>query len=98
MDGALCMALITKDEWSPINDIESVIVSVRSLLFVGDGRLEAAFILTETKYNALLADTKSRLARTTTLIPTKLLATTLAATMLTIPLSSTNERTRKEKQ
>jgi ubiquitin-conjugating enzyme E2 Q len=61
MNGALCMELLTKDGWNPINDIESVIVSVRSLLVVGDGRLEAAFNLTETKYNALLAaaDTKT---------------------------------------
>lgn len=28
--------------WNPINDIESVIVSIRSLLVVGNGRLEAA--------------------------------------------------------
>merc|ERR1719199_2071977 len=55
MNGALCMELLTKDGWNPINDIESVIVSVRSLLVVGDGRLEAAYNLSETKYNALLA-------------------------------------------
>jgi ubiquitin-conjugating enzyme E2 Q len=61
MNGALCMELLTKDGWNPVNDIESVIVSVRSLLVVGDGRLEAAFNLAETKYNALLAaaDTKT---------------------------------------
>jgi ubiquitin-conjugating enzyme E2 Q len=55
MNGALCMELLTKDGWNPINDIESVIVSVRSLLVVGDGRLEAAFNLAESKYNSLLA-------------------------------------------
>jgi len=55
MNGALCMELLTKDGWNPINDIESVIVSVRSLLVVGDGRLEAAANLSETKYAALLA-------------------------------------------
>lgn len=42
MNGALCMELLTSDGWNPINDIESVIVSIRSLLVVGDGRLEAA--------------------------------------------------------
>jgi len=61
MNGALCMELLTKDGWNPINDIESVIVSVRSLLVVGDGRIETAFNLSEPKYNALLAaaDTKT---------------------------------------
>lgn len=43
-----------KDGWNPINDIESVIVSIRSLLVVGDGRLEAAVALPEEKYNSLL--------------------------------------------
>jgi ubiquitin-conjugating enzyme E2 Q len=55
MNGALCMELLTKDGWNPINDIESVIVSIRSLLVVGDGRLEAAYNLSEEKYNLLLA-------------------------------------------
>lgn len=60
MNGALCMELLTKDGWNPINDIESVIVSIRSLLVVGDGRLEAATNLTETKYEALLAAALSK--------------------------------------
>jgi ubiquitin-conjugating enzyme E2 Q len=55
MSGAICMELLTKDGWNPINDIESVIVSIRSLLVVGDGRLEAAANLPEKKYAALLA-------------------------------------------
>lgn len=55
MNGALCMELLTKEGWNPINDIESVIVSIRSLLVVGDGRLEAAYDLSETRYNELLA-------------------------------------------
>eukprot|EP00571_Detonula_confervacea_P009604 CAMPEP_0172318204 /NCGR_PEP_ID=MMETSP1058-20130122/34143_1 /TAXON_ID=83371 /ORGANISM="Detonula confervacea, Strain CCMP 353" /LENGTH=496 /DNA_ID=CAMNT_0013032963 /DNA_START=49 /DNA_END=1539 /DNA_ORIENTATION=+ len=42
MSGALCMELLTNDGWNPINDIESVIVSIRSLMVVGDGRLQAA--------------------------------------------------------
>eukprot|EP00539_Tryblionella_compressa_P004586 CAMPEP_0178752912 /NCGR_PEP_ID=MMETSP0744-20121128/11326_1 /TAXON_ID=913974 /ORGANISM="Nitzschia punctata, Strain CCMP561" /LENGTH=424 /DNA_ID=CAMNT_0020406683 /DNA_START=113 /DNA_END=1384 /DNA_ORIENTATION=- len=54
MNGALCMELLTKDGWNPINDIESVIVSIRSLLVVGDGRLQAAVELTEARYKALL--------------------------------------------
>ncbi|KAL3916831.1 MAG: hypothetical protein SGILL_005002 [Bacillariaceae sp.] len=54
MNGALCMELLTKDGWNPINDIESVIVSIRSLLVVGDGRLEAAEKLSEERYEALL--------------------------------------------
>jgi ubiquitin-conjugating enzyme E2 Q len=53
MNGALCMELLTKDGWNPINDIESVIVSIRSLLVVGDGRLQAAVDLPEPKYQAL---------------------------------------------
>ena len=54
MNGALCMELLTKDGWNPINDIESVIVSIRSLLVVGDARLQAATELPEKRYNALL--------------------------------------------
>mmetsp|Transcript_29377 Transcript_29377/g.70656 ORF Transcript_29377/g.70656 Transcript_29377/m.70656 type:complete len:389 (+) Transcript_29377:229-1395(+) len=54
MNGALCMELLTKDGWNPINDIESVIVSVRSLLVVGDGRLQAAVDLSKKRYQALL--------------------------------------------
>mmetsp|Transcript_15781 Transcript_15781/g.29772 ORF Transcript_15781/g.29772 Transcript_15781/m.29772 type:complete len:478 (+) Transcript_15781:89-1522(+) len=55
MNGALCMELLTNEGWNPINDIESVIVSIRSLLVVGDGRLEAAVIMPEKKRDALLA-------------------------------------------
>ena len=55
MNGALCMELLTKDGWNPINDIESVIVSIRSLLVVGDGRLQAAAELTKAHYEQLLA-------------------------------------------
>lgn len=55
MDGALCMELLTKDGWNPINDIESVIVSIRSLLVVGGGRLQAAAELSKAKYDALAA-------------------------------------------
>lgn len=58
MNGALCMELLTKDGWNPINDIESVIVSIRSLLVVGDGRLSAAADLSESRYEALLQASK----------------------------------------
>lgn len=54
MNGALCMELLTNDGWNPINDIESVIVSIRSLLVVGDGRLQAAMDLPDSKYQSLL--------------------------------------------
>lgn len=54
MNGALCMELLTKDGWNPVNDIESVIVSIRSLLVVGDGRLEAATQLSEAVYQERL--------------------------------------------
>ena len=54
MNGALCMELLTKDGWNPVNDIESVIVSIRSLLVVGDGRLQAATELPKEEYEALL--------------------------------------------
>ena len=54
MSGALCMELLTKDGWNPINDIESVIVSIRSLMVVGDGRLQAAVDMTEGDYAKVL--------------------------------------------
>eukprot|EP00934_Nitzschia_sp_Nitz4_P006524 Nitzschia sp. Nitz4//scaffold28_size193895//100895//102136//NITZ4_001661-RA/size193895-processed-gene-0.227-mRNA-1//1//CDS//3329545970//6514//frame0 len=60
MNGALCMELLTKEGWNPINDIESVIVSIRSLLVVGDGRLQAATQLTEERYEAALQAAKCR--------------------------------------
>jgi len=50
MNGALCMELLTKDGWNPINDIESVIVSIRSLMVVGDGRVKAAVEMGEGAY------------------------------------------------
>jgi ubiquitin-conjugating enzyme E2 Q len=60
MNGALCMELLTSDGWNPVNDIESVIVSIRSLLVVGDGQLEAAANMSEEKRNKLLAAAISR--------------------------------------
>jgi ubiquitin-protein ligase len=54
MSGALCMELLTKDGWNPINDIESVIVSIRSLMVVGDGRLQAAVDLRKEEYDKIL--------------------------------------------
>jgi len=55
MNGALCMELLTNDGWNPVNDIESVIVSIRSLLVVGDGRLDAVASMPEEKREKLLA-------------------------------------------
>ncbi len=60
MNGALCMELLTNEGWNPINDIESVIVSIRSLLVVGDGRLESAAKIPEAKRQALLAAAQMR--------------------------------------
>ncbi|KAI2508223.1 hypothetical protein MHU86_6152 [Fragilaria crotonensis] len=55
MNGALCMELLTKEGWNPVNDIESVIVSIRSLLVVGDGRLQAAVEMPASQRDAILA-------------------------------------------
>jgi ubiquitin-protein ligase len=55
MNGALCMELLTKDGWNPVNDIESVIVSIRSLLVVGDGRVQAAVDMSESERESRLA-------------------------------------------
>ncbi|KAL3822889.1 hypothetical protein ACHAXA_010672 [Cyclostephanos tholiformis] len=65
MSGALCMELLTKDGWNPINDIESVIVSIRSLMVVGDGRLQAAVEMPEADYARILKSAleKSKLGR-----------------------------------
>jgi ubiquitin-protein ligase len=62
MNGALCMELLTQDGWNPINDIESVIVSIRSLLVVGDGRLQAAVDMPAAK-RAKLLDTALQLSK-----------------------------------
>lgn len=66
MNGALCMELLTNEGWNPINDIESVIVSVRSLMAVGDGRLQAAVELGKEKWQEVLDDKiqKKKLADT----------------------------------
>jgi len=53
MNGALCMELLTTEGWNPVNDIESVIVSIRSLLVVGDGRLQAVVDMPPRKQEAL---------------------------------------------
>lgn len=60
MNGALCMELLTNEGWNPINDIESVIVSIRSLLVVGDGRLQAALDMPTTKREAILKAAKEQ--------------------------------------
>ena len=55
------MELLTNEGWNPVNDIESVIVSIRSLLVVGDGRLEAAVNMPEKKREALLSAAESEM-------------------------------------
>jgi ubiquitin-conjugating enzyme E2 Q len=47
-----------EDGWNPVNDIESVIVSIRSLLVVGDGRLRAAVDMPASQREAILASKK----------------------------------------
>ena len=61
MNGAICMELLTQDGWNPVNDIESVIVSIRSLLVVGDGRLEAAASLSDETYAKRLVKAQAML-------------------------------------
>merc|ERR1712176_444884 len=56
MSGALCMELLTAEGWNPVNDIESVIVSIRSLMVVGNGRLQAAVDMGREKYEKALAN------------------------------------------
>lgn len=63
MNGALCMELLTRDGWNPVNDIESVIVSIRSLLVVGDGRLRAAVDMPAAQREAILAAASKKRAR-----------------------------------
>ena len=60
MNGALCMELLTRDGWNPINDIESVIVSIRSLMVVGDGRVKAAVDMGEKAYEEALMRAEKR--------------------------------------
>jgi len=61
MNGALCMELLTTEGWNPVNDIDSVIVSIRSLLVVGDGRLAAAVPLRQNeKSSSDTGDSKRR--------------------------------------
>lgn len=65
MNGALCMELLTTDGWNPINDIESVVVSIRSLLVIGDGRLQAATEMTKARYETLLSTAQQQKSRAT---------------------------------
>mmetsp|Transcript_2821 Transcript_2821/g.4318 ORF Transcript_2821/g.4318 Transcript_2821/m.4318 type:complete len:476 (+) Transcript_2821:75-1502(+) len=60
MSGALCMELLTKDGWNPVNDIESVIVSIRSIMVIGDGRLQDASTLPKEEYKKILAEASSK--------------------------------------
>ena len=60
MSGALCMELLTKDGWNPINDIESVIVSIRSLMTIGDGRVQAAADMKKDAYKKALEEARKK--------------------------------------
>ena len=60
MSGALCMELLTKDGWNPVNDIESVIVSIRSIMVIGGGRIQSACEMTKEEYKKTLAEALSK--------------------------------------
>lgn len=60
MSGALCMELLTNHGWNPVNDIESVIVSIRSIMVIGDGRLQAATDMPKQEYKKILAEALSK--------------------------------------
>jgi ubiquitin-conjugating enzyme E2 Q len=60
MSGALCMELLTKDGWNPVNDIESVIVSIRSIMVIGDGRVQTASEMSKDEYKQALAEATSK--------------------------------------
>ena len=53
MNGFLYIEPLTKEGWNPINDIESVIASIQSLLFVGDGQLAAVTDLPEKQHASI---------------------------------------------
>jgi ubiquitin-conjugating enzyme E2 Q len=53
--GAICFELLTKDGWNPVCDIDSVIVSIRAHLVVGNGRLKDAADMPEKEREAILA-------------------------------------------
>ena len=40
IDGAICMELLSESGWNPVNDLESVIVSIRSMMVLGQARVE----------------------------------------------------------
>jgi len=54
MNGAICMELLTNQGWNPINDIETVIVSIRSMMIEGGGRLQGVAGMNQSRYNELL--------------------------------------------
>jgi len=62
LNGALCMELLTNDGWNPVNDIESVIVSIRATLVAGGGRLAAAVAMGDKRRRELLEHPKKRAA------------------------------------
>jgi ubiquitin-conjugating enzyme E2 Q len=55
ISGAICMELLTKDGWNPVNDIETVIVSIRSHIVMGKARLKAVNGMAQSDYDEKLA-------------------------------------------
>lgn len=41
--GSICMELLTKSGWSPCNDIDSVLVQIRTEMIIGNARLDPNF-------------------------------------------------------
>lgn len=66
INGALCMELLTTDGWNPANYIESVIISIRSMLVAGNGRVEAASVLqAQHEQTKLIAERKNHTKEST---------------------------------
>jgi ubiquitin-protein ligase len=49
IDGAICMELLSDEGWSPVNDLESVIISIRSMMVLGQARVEVVALQEERK-------------------------------------------------
>ena len=61
INGALFTELLTKDGWNPINHIELVIVSICSLLIVGDRRLSATIEISVNQSNTFFVTKNNKL-------------------------------------
>jgi ubiquitin-conjugating enzyme E2 Q len=40
LNGAFCFELLTKQGWTPTNDIESVLIQIRAIMLVGGARID----------------------------------------------------------